>query len=67
MNSRIDVADDGICPKSGPAGPLRDFVVRNVTIRSNSHAIKFGSNTDTLMSDMVFDNVTIWDSNGGIR
>ena len=34
--------------------------------RSHSHAIKFGSNTDTDMSDIVFDNITIWDSNGGL-
>ena len=31
-----------------------------------SHAIKFGSNTDTLMRDILFDNVTIVDSNGGM-
>ena len=30
------------------------------------HAIKFGSNTDTLMRDILFDNVTIVDSNGGM-
>ena len=67
VNSRIDVADDGICPKAAAgSGPLRGLYVKNVTIRSNSHAIKFGSNTDTEMSDIVFDNITIWDSNGGL-
>lgn len=67
VNSRIDVADDGICPKADAAmGELRGLYVRNVTIRSHSHAIKFGSNTDALMSDIVFDNITIWDSNGGL-
>lgn len=67
VNSRIDVADDGICPKATAAGgPLRGFYVHNVTVRSKSHAIKFGSNTDTEMSDVVFDNITIWDSNAGL-
>ena len=67
INSRIDVADDGVCPKADKAmGPLINLYVHNVTIRSKSHAIKFGSNTDTLMSNIVFDNITIWDSNGGL-
>jgi polygalacturonase len=68
VNSRIDVADDGICPKASAGfGPLQGLYVHNVTIRSHSHAIKFGSNTDTRMSDIVFDNITIHDSNGGMR
>ena len=81
INSRIDVADDGICPKvmkaknkivvelsvltecysflfthiavnyffftkaSAGGGPLQGLYVHNVSIRSPSHAIKFGSNT----------------------
>ena len=66
-NSRIDVADDGICPKADSRmGPLTNLYVHNVSIRSKSHAIKFGSNTDTEMSNIVFDNITIWDSNGGL-
>ena len=47
-------------------GPLKDFVVRNTTVRSHSHAIKFGSNCDTNMYNVLFENVTIWDSNGGM-
>eukprot|EP00944_MAST-04C_sp_MAST-4C-sp1_P014298 g14298.t1 len=67
VNSKINVADDGICPKADASmGPLTNLYVKNVTIRSKSHAIKFGSNTDTLMSNIVFDNITIWDSNGGL-
>ena len=67
VNSRISVADDGICPKaSAGMGPLLNLFVQNVTVRSKSHAIKFGSNTDTLMANIVFDNITIWDSNGGM-
>ena len=66
-NSRIDVADDGVCPKANKgSGPLLGLWVYNTTIRSHSHAIKFGSNTDELMKDILFNNVTIWDSNGGM-
>ncbi|CAM9221607.1 unnamed protein product, partial [Ectocarpus fasciculatus] len=66
-NSNINTADDGVCPKSTEGfGPLRNLVVRNTTIRSKSHAIKFGSNTDTEMSDILFENITIWDSNAGL-
>lgn len=56
------MADDGICPKAsvnsspdvggkdtGLGGPLLSFSVYNTTVRSHSHAIKFGSNTDALM------------------
>ena len=67
VHSRIDVADDGICPKADrQMGPLRGLYVHNVSIRSKSHAIKFGSNTDTEMSDIVFDSIRIWDSNSGL-
>lgn len=67
LNTVVNVADDGICPKSSIGeGPLRDILVSNCTIRSKSHAIKFGSNTDTDMFNMVFENITIWDSNSGM-
>lgn len=66
-NSEINVADDGVCLKSVKGyGPLRNLLVRNVTIRSKSHAIKFGTNCDTDMSNILFENITIWDSNSGI-
>jgi polygalacturonase len=66
-NCDINVADDGICPKSTEGfGPLRNLVARNVTIRSKSHAIKFGTNTDNEISDLLFENITIWDSNAGM-
>jgi len=66
-NTNINVADDGICPKSSVGfGPLRNLYVANCTVRSKSHALKFGSNTDTEMSNIFFENITIWDSNSGI-
>lgn len=34
VNSRIDVADDGICPKAAAGkGPLKGLYVRNVSVR----------------------------------
>ena len=67
QNTFIDVADDGVCPKATSGlGPLRNLTVRNVTIRSKSHAIKFGSNTDEEMSDVLFEDVVVRDSNGGL-
>ena len=66
-NSIIDVADDGISPISSVAdGPLRDLLVRNVTIRSKSHAIKFGSACEAECSGCLFENITIHDSNSGL-
>ncbi len=66
-NSKINVADDGICPKSSKGyGPLRNLIVKNCTVRSKSHAVKFGSNCDDEMSDVLFEDITIWDSNSGI-
>eukprot|EP01079_Euglenida_sp_SAG-EU17-18_P004499 gene4499-4736_t len=67
VDSRIDVADDGVCPKAAAQwGELRNLLVRNVSIRSGSHAIKFGSNTDADMHSILFEDVTIWGSNGGL-
>jgi hypothetical protein len=66
-NSDINVADDGVCPKAKKGfGPLKNLLVRNVSIRSKSHAIKFGTNCDVEMSDIVFEDILIWDSNGGL-
>ena len=37
VNSKINVADDGICPKADASmGPLTNLYVKNVTIRSSS-------------------------------
>ena len=67
VNSHINVADDALCPKAGN-GPLQGLTVRNTTLRSRSGAIKFGSNTGPgKMSDILFDNCTIWSSNGGMK
>ena len=53
-------------PQGSSAWVYSNLYVRNVTVKSKSHAIKFGSNTDTLMAN-IFDNITIWDSNEACR
>lgn len=63
----IDVADDGVCPKARDSTRvLHNLTVTNVLIRSRSHAIKFGSHTDANMTDILFENITILDSNSGL-
>ena len=67
LDSHIDVADDGISPISSVEnGPLRRLLVRNTSIRSKSHAIKFGSTCEAECSDCTFENLTIFDSNSGL-
>lgn len=66
-DSSFATADDGVCLKS-TAGCMEcmNVTVRNVTIRSRSGAIKFGSATPVSLHDMVFENIYIWDSNRGL-
>ena len=45
---------------------MSDLVVRNTTIRSKSHAIKFGSTCDADCYNGYFENITIYDSNSGL-
>ena len=67
LNSSINTADDGVCIKSTVGlNVLNNITVRNTIIRSRSAAIKFGSNTDTNCSNLLFENITIWDSNRGL-
>ena len=66
-DSVIDTGDDGLCPKATPGnGPVRNLTAHNLWIRSKSCAIKFGSTTDDEMHDMLFENITIVDSNRGL-
>lgn len=67
LDSSFDTGDDGVCIKSTVGFQVSsDVLVRNVTIRSRSSAIKFGSNTDTDCFNMLFENITIWDSHRGL-
>lgn len=65
-DSSLDTADDGICIK-GSSGPMTNVTVRRTRVRSRSSAIKFGSNTGpSLMSDMLFEDIVVHDSNRGL-
>ena len=66
-NSLIDTADDGVCIKGAIAdGVVFNVTVRNTTIRSRSSAIKFGSNCGIPMTELLFEDITIVDSNRGL-
>lgn len=66
-DSSIDTADDGVCIKSTRGAQDTAFItVRNTKIRSRSSAIKFGSTTPTDIHDILFDDILIHDSNGGV-
>jgi hypothetical protein len=61
----IDTADDGVCIKGStfPLGRVHNVTVRDSTVRSRSSAIKFGSNTGIPMSELLFERITVVDSN----
>ena len=63
--SSIDTADDGVCIKGStfPLGRVHNVTVRDSTVRSRSSAIKFGSNTGIPMTELLFERITIVDSN----
>ncbi|KAH3743880.1 polygalacturonase ADPG1 [Pelomyxa schiedti] len=66
-NNYLDTGDDGVCPKATSGyGQTYNMHVRNCTIRSRSCAVKFGSVNAEDMHDMVFENLTIWDTNRGL-
>lgn len=66
-DSRIDTADDGVCIKgSTVGGRVYNVTVRNTTVRSRSSAIKFGSNCGIPMAELLFENITVLDSNRGL-
>ncbi len=63
----VNVADDGICPKSHATyGGLSNVYVHDCVVRSRSSALKFGSNTDMLMTNITFDRMTLYGANRGI-
>jgi polygalacturonase len=65
--SSIDTADDGVCIKgSTPGGAVFNVTVRDSVVRSRSTAVKFGSNCGIPMSELLFENLTIVDSNRGL-
>ena len=67
LDSTFETADDGVCIKStGGCMDVFNVTVRNVSISSRSSAIKFGSATPVDMHDLLFEDIFIHDSNGGL-
>jgi polygalacturonase len=66
--SSIDTADDGVCIKGStyPLGRVHNVTVRDCTVRSRSSAIKFGSNNGIPTSELLFERITVHDSNRGL-
>jgi polygalacturonase len=66
--SAIDTADDGVCIKGStfPLGRVHNVTVRDCTVRSRSSAIKFGSNNGIPTSELLFERITVQDSNRGL-
>ena len=63
-NATIDTADDGVCIKgSAVNGSSVNVTVRNVRVRSRSSAIKYGSNCPIPMSEHLFEDIEVFDSN----
>ena len=66
-DSTFNTADDGVCIKSTP-GCMDTFnvTVKNVSVSSRSSAIKFGSATPVDIHDLLFEDIVVHDSNGGL-
>jgi len=59
----VDTGDDGVCPKTDNGAPLSNLLVTNSVLRSRSSAFKLGSATIGDMSDILVENIFVWDSN----
>jgi hypothetical protein len=55
-----------VCGNLVPAQDTYNITVRRVSVRSRSSAIKFGSTTPTDIHDLLFEDIYIFDSNGGL-
>ena len=66
-DSLIDTADDGVCIKGSAVGGVSTNVTaRRLRVRSRSSAIKYGSNCPIPMSEHLFEDITVFDSNRGL-
>jgi polygalacturonase len=64
-DSVIVTADDSICLKADPGGPVENIAVTNCVLTSSSCAFKIGSRTRADVRHVVFSNSVIRDSNRG--
>ncbi len=62
-NSRVNVADDGICLKSHlPDYANDDIYIANCTIRSSASAVKFGTGSFGGFKNVVVENIKVFDT-----
>ncbi len=61
-NSYFDCGDDAICPKSHSKTGVKNLVITNCIIKSESNAIKFGTNSYGGFQDVTISNCVIYDT-----
>ena len=61
-NSYFDCGDDGICPKSMSKMGVKNLVITNCIVKSESNAIKFGTAGVGGFQDITISNCTIYDT-----
>ncbi|NII27850.1 hypothetical protein HB364_22395 [Pseudoflavitalea sp. X16] len=61
-NSYFDCGDDAICPKSHSARSVKNLVINNCIIKSESNGIKFGTKGVGGFRDVTISNCVIYDT-----
>jgi hypothetical protein len=62
-NNYVNVADDGICFKSGdPLGITEDVYIGYNTIRTSASAVKFGTSSYGIYRNIVIEHITVYDT-----
>src|SRR5690606_19766995 len=61
-NSFFDCGDDGICPKSNSKMGVKNLVITNCIVKSESNAIKFGTASVGGFEDVTISNCVIFDT-----
>ncbi len=63
VNNYVNVADDGICFKSGdPMGITEDVYIGYNTIRTSASAVKFGTSSFGIYRNIVIEHITVYDN-----
>jgi polygalacturonase len=67
VGCHIDTADDALCIKTTLRNtPMARLSVKNCKLRSRAAAIKIGSESVSDLSDMVFENIDVYNSHRGL-
>jgi hypothetical protein len=63
VNNHLNVADDGICFKSGdPNGITEDVYIGYNTIRTSASAVKFGTSSYGIYRNIKIEHITVYDT-----